>query len=154
MPYLTYADLAAGGEPRTGLALAFDDNSIDQWFTLRPLLAKYNAHVSFFVTRYFEFTDAQKAELHQLYADGNTIEAHGVNHAYAVEYVKDHGLDDFIANEVVPSITILEADGFTPVAYAHPGGSHDRAIDEAVLEHISIARSISGAPKPCKHQPH
>ncbi len=151
LPLLTYADLMTGAR-RPGISLSFDDTEVDQWMLLRPLLAKYDAHVSFFVTRYFEFTDAQKAELHQLYADGNSIEAHGVNHAYAVDYVKANGLDAFIANEVVPSITILQADGFAPVAYAHPGGSHDREIDDAILEHISIARSISGAPKPCKHQ--
>jgi hypothetical protein len=150
---LTYADLMTGPR-RLGISLSFDDTEVDQWFTLRPLFQKYNAHASFFVTRYFEFTDAQRAELHQLYEDGHSIEAHGVNHAYAVGYVQQHGLDDFIANEVVPSITVLQNDGFTPVAYAHPGGSHDREIDDAILEHIQIVRSISGAPKPCRHQPH
>lgn len=149
LPLLTYAELATG-EPRTGVSLSFDDTEIDRWITLRPLFARYGAHASFFVTRYAQFTDAQKAELHQLYADGNSIEAHGVNHAYAADYVAQHGLDDFIANEVVPSIDILRADGFTPVAYAHPGGSHTREIDAAILEHISIVRSISGAPKPCE----
>jgi peptidoglycan/xylan/chitin deacetylase (PgdA/CDA1 family) len=147
---LTYGDLMSG-TPRAGISLSFDDTEVDQWMLLRPVLAKYNAHVSFFVTRYFEFTDMQRAELHQLYEDGNTIEAHGVNHEYAVQYVKDHGLQDLIDNEVVPSITVLQDDGFSPVAYAHPGGSHDREIDEAILEHIPIVRSISGAPKPCKH---
>ena len=145
---LTYAELLAG-PPRPGISLSFDDTEVDQWFTLRDLFARYGAHASFFVTRYAQFSADQRAKLHQLYADGNSIEAHGVNHAYAVAYVADHGLDDFIANEVVPSIDILRADGFTPVAYAHPGGSHDRAIDAAILEHIALVRSISGAPKPC-----
>ena len=148
LAFLTYADLATGPR-RRGISLSFDDTEVDQWFTLRDLFAKYNAHATFFVTRYFQFTDAQKAELHQLHADGHSIEAHGVNHAYAVDYVAQHGLADFIATEVVPSIEILRADGFTPVAYAHPGGSHSPEIDAAILEHIDIVRSISGAPKPC-----
>jgi hypothetical protein len=151
LAFFTYADLLAGPR-RPGISLSFDDTEVDQWMLLRPILAKHGAHVSFFVTRYFEFSDAQRAELHQLYADGNTIEAHGVNHAYAVGYVADHGLDDFIMNEVVPSIDVLRADGFTPIAYAHPGGSHDREIDAAIHEHISLVRSISGAPKPCTRQ--
>ena len=151
LDYLTFADLAAGPH-RAGISLSFDDTEVDQWFTLRPLLAKYGAHVSFFVTRYFEFTEAQKAELWQLFQDGNSIEAHGVNHAYAVKYVKQYGLEQFIDEEVVPSIEVLRADGYTPVAYAHPGGSHDREIDNAILEHIPIVRSISGAPKRCKHE--
>jgi peptidoglycan/xylan/chitin deacetylase (PgdA/CDA1 family) len=151
LPFLTYHDLTAGGPPRPGLSLSFDDMDIDEWYAMRPLLAKYDAHVSFFVTRYFEWTDDGKAKLHQLYADGNSIEAHGVNHAYAVDYVAQHGLDDFIRNEVQPSMEILQADGFTPVAYAHPGGSHDAEIDAAILEIIPMIRGISGAPKPTRY---
>lgn len=151
LPMLTYKDLV-DGPPRKGVSLSFDDTEVDQWMSLRPLLQKYDAHVSFFVTRYFEFTDAQRAELHQLYEDGNSIEAHGVNHAYEVKYVQQYGLEQLIDEEVVPSIDILRDDGFDPVAFAHPGGSHDRAIDDAILEHIPLTRSISGAPKRCKHR--
>jgi Polysaccharide deacetylase len=146
---LTFHDLAEGA-PRAGISLSFDDTEVDQWMQLRPLLQRYGAHASFFVTRYFEFTDAQRAELHQLYEDGNSIEAHGVNHAYAVKYVKQYGLEQFLDEEVIPSIDILRKDGFQPVAYAHPGGSHTREIDDAILEHVKIVRSISGAPKRCK----
>jgi hypothetical protein len=146
LPFLTFADLAAGGPPRAGIQLSFDDNDPDHWYELRPLLAKYGAHVTFFVTRYFEFTAVQKDELHQLYADGNSIEAHGVNHAYAGEYIPMFGLDAYVQNEVVPSIDILTADGFTPVAYAHPGGSHTPELDAAILQHIQLLRGISGAP--------
>ena len=146
LPFFTYADLAAGGPPRPGICLSFDDTEVDAWYQLRPLLAKYGAHVSFFVTRYFEFTPVQRDELHQLYMEGNSVEAHGVNHAYAVDYVAQNGLDKLIDTEVVPSITILQADGFTPVAYAHPGGSHDPEIDAAIEEHIQLLRGISGAP--------
>lgn len=150
LPTLTFRDLAEGA-PRAGISLSFDDTEVDQWMQLRPLLEKYNAHASFFVTRYFEFTDEQRHELHQLYEDGNSIEAHGVNHAYAVKYVQQYGLEQFLDEEVIPSIDILRDDGFQPVAYAHPGGSHTREIDEAILQHVKIVRSINGAPKRCKH---
>lgn len=151
LPTLTFRDLAEG-PPRAGISLSFDDTEVDQWMNLRPLLKKYDAHVSFFVTRYFEFTDAQKAELHQLYEDGNSIEAHGVNHVNEPKYVQQYGLEQLIDEEIVPSIDILRDDGFEPVAFAHPGGAHTREIDDAILEHIGITRSISGAPKRCKHR--
>jgi hypothetical protein len=147
LPTFTFADLVAGTADRPGICLSFDDTEVDTWFALRDLLAKYDAHVTFFVTRYFQFTDDQRAKLHQLYADGNSIEAHGVNHVDSVAYVAANGLQALVDDEVQPSIDILRADGFTPVAYAHPGGGHTRAIDDAILERISLIRSISGAPK-------
>jgi hypothetical protein len=143
---MTFADLAKG-PARSGICLSFDDTEVDDWFALRPLLARHSAHVTFFVTRYFEFTDAQRGELHTLFEDGNSIEAHGVNHAYANEYIPQYGLDAYIANEIQPSIDILRDDGFTPVAYAHPGGAHTRELDDALEGRIRFARGISGAPK-------
>lgn len=144
---LTFADLAAGGPPRAGLCLSFDDTEVDEWFALRDLLARHRAHISFFVTRYAQFTDAQRAELHTLYGDGHSIEAHSVHHLDAVTYIAEHGLAAYLADEVQPSIDILRADGFTPVAYAHPFGSHTRELDEALVPRIRFARSISGKPK-------
>lgn len=145
---LTFADLAAGGPPRAGLCLSFDDTEIDEWFALRDLLARHRAHVSFFVTEYAQFTAAQRAELHALYSDGNSIEAHRVHHLDAVTYIADHGLAAYLDAEVQPSIDILRADGFSPVAYAHPFGSHTRELDDALAGRIRFTRSISGKPKP------
>ena len=148
LPFFTFADLAAGGPPTSGVCLSFDDTEVDEWFQLQPLLDKYGARVSFFVTRYAQFTAVQRDELHQLYEAGNSIEAHGVNHAYADEYIPANGLDAYVNDEVLPSIAILQADGFTPVAYAHPGGSHTPELDAALLPHIQLLRGISGAPLP------
>ena len=143
---LTYADLAHG-PARAGISLSFDDADVDDWFALRDLLARHHAHVSFFVTYYTQMTDAEHAELQQLFADGHTIEAHGVHHAYAVDYIAAHGLDAYLADEVQPSIDVLRADGYTPVAYAHPGGANTPELDAALVSRIRFARGISGAPK-------
>jgi hypothetical protein len=144
---LTFADLAAGGPPRAGLCLSFDDTEVDAWYALRDLLARHRARVSFFVTAYATFTADQRAELHTLYAEGHSIEAHGVHHRDAVSYIAEHGLAAYLADEIQPSIDILRADGFTPVAYAHPNGSHTRELDEALAGRIRFTRSISGRPK-------
>lgn len=144
---LTFADLAAGGPPRAGLCLSFDDTEVDAWYALRDLLARHRAHVSLFVTEYAQLTDDQRAKLHVLYDDGNSIEAHSVHHLHAEPYIAEHGLAAFLDDEVQPSIDILRGDGFTPVAYAHPFGSHTRELDEALARRIRFARSISGKPK-------
>lgn len=144
LPVYTFADLADPENDGPGICLSFDDTEVDAWFALRPLLAKHHAHVTFFVTEYDQFTDAQRAELHQLYEDGNSIEAHGVHHLYVDQYVPEHGIDAYVENEVQPSIDILRADGFTPVAFAYPGGAHTKETDEALASRIRFVRSISG----------
>lgn len=148
LPTFTFADLAAGGEPRPGICLSFDDMDIAAWYALRDLLAAHQARVSFFVTRYTQLTDEQHAQLHELYAAGHSIEAHGVDHLYADAFIPMYGLDAYIEQQIQPSIDVLRADGFAPVAYAHPGGAHTRELDDALTALIPISRSISGRPKP------
>lgn len=147
MQILTFADLATVTTPEAGICLSFDDTEIDAWYALRGILARYHAHVSFFVTRYAQFTPDQRAKLHVLYEDGNSIEAHGVNHVSATTYIAELGLQSYLDNEVQPSIDILRADGFDPIAYAHPYGAHTRELDEALAERIRFVRETSGSPK-------
>lgn len=106
---LSFAELGQG-PPRRSICLSFDDTEVDAWYDLLPVLAQHDAHVSFFVTRYSQFTDEQRAKLHEIYAAHNSIEAHGVNHAYANEYIPQFGLDAYLEDEVLPSIEILRAD--------------------------------------------
>lgn len=143
----TFADLAAGGPPRAGICLSFDDTEVDAWYAMRDLLARYDAHVSFFVTLYATWNDAEKAELHQLYADGDSIEAHSVNHLNGPAYVASHGMAAYLADEVEPSITILRDDGFTPVAFSFPYGAHTPAMEHALVPVIPIARGITERPR-------
>lgn len=144
VPVYTFADLANDANHGPGICLSFDDTEVDAWYALRPTLQRHNAHVTFFVTEYAQFTDGQRAELHQLYEDGNSIEAHGVHHLYVDQYVPEHGVDAYVENEVLPSIEILRADGFAPVAFAYPGGSHTKETDDALASHIRFVRAISG----------
>jgi peptidoglycan/xylan/chitin deacetylase (PgdA/CDA1 family) len=147
LPILTFADLAAGGPPRPGVVLAFDDTEIDAWYELRDLLARHHARMSLFVAHYSIFADEQRAKLHTLYAEGNSVEAHSVHHLDANVYIAEHGMEDYLTTEVQPSIDILRADGFTPVAYAHPFGSHNPELDAAIAPRIRFARATSGRPK-------
>jgi hypothetical protein len=151
LPFLTFADLAAGGPRRAGICLSFDDDAVDEWMQLRDLFARYDARATFFVTRYREFGPRRRQLLHQLADDGNDIEAHGVNHLNARDFVDAYGIDQFINDEVQPSLDVLRADGFAPVAYAHPFGAHTPEINAELLTRVDglqLIRSISVTPLP------
>ena len=153
--FITYDDFARGDVAGPGLALSFDDTSIQDWVNVLPMLEQYGARVTFFVSRYIALEDSEHALIHQLADAGHAIEAHTVLHLHAPEYVTQHGLDAYIADEVVPSIDILRGDGYDVQAFAYPFGSRTDEIDQAILKYVPVLRSVSYAwspvESPCPH---
>lgn len=149
LAFLTFRELQAGATPRAGLALAFDDNAIDAWFSVRDRLAAHGAHVTFFVARWYSRSDAERAELAMLAGAGHDVEPHSVNHLHAPAYVHDHGLDAYLADEVVPSIEALTQAGYPPAdTFAFPFGDTTDEITAAVLRIVPRVRvSMSGCPE-------
>ena len=145
LAFLTFRELVPGATPRAGLALAFDDNGIDAWFSVRDLLAAHGAHVTFFVTRWYSRSDEERAELRTLAGDGHDVEPHTVNHLHAPQYVRDHGLDAYLADEVVPSIDGLVQAGYPPPnTFAYPFGEHTSELDAAILAIVPRVRVSPG----------
>jgi peptidoglycan/xylan/chitin deacetylase (PgdA/CDA1 family) len=145
LDFFTFRDLAGGGPARAGLALTFDDAHVDAWFDLRELFAAHGARVTFFVTRFDRLSDERRAKLHQLAADGHSIEAHGLRHRIAPDYVEENGLRAYMDDEALPSIELLRDDGFDPVAFAYPTGARTGEIDRALLRHVQLLRAVTFA---------
>jgi peptidoglycan/xylan/chitin deacetylase (PgdA/CDA1 family) len=122
--------------------MSFDDSSVDAWLATQPMFATYGAQITFFVSRYGELTDAERGELHTLAAAGHDIEAHSVQHLRGPDYVEVRGLGAYLDEEVVPSITRLRDDGFDVVAYAYPFGARTSETDDAILQHVTVLRSV------------
>jgi len=146
LSYLTYRDLEVGAPRQAGIAIAFDDNAIEAWFGLRDQLAAHRAHVTFFVTRWHSRTDDERAMIRTLADDGDDIEPHSVNHLNAVDYVRNHGLDAYMADEVIPSIDVLTQAGYPPATiYAFPFGSSTDELNDAVLKVVPRVRVSPGS---------
>lgn len=145
LAFFTYADFAAGGPPGPGLALSFDDAGVAEWTSARPLLLAHGARVTFFVTRYQRFTDQGRAQLRVLASDGHEIAAHGVAHLRAPDYVEDNGLAAYLADEALPSIAVLRADGYDVSSFAYPFGARTEELDRALAAHVPVLRSVAFA---------
>jgi peptidoglycan/xylan/chitin deacetylase (PgdA/CDA1 family) len=145
LQYVTYADLVPG-DPRPALALAFDDQAIDAWYDTRQLLAAHSARVTFFVTRWdTAWSERGKEKLHALAAAGHDVQPHSVNHLHAPRYARQHGVDAYVRDEVLPSIEALKAAGFHPTVFAFPFGESTPEITDAVLQHIDRVRVGPGS---------
>jgi len=147
LDYITYDELVAGPK-RGGLALAFDDDSVDLWVTLRDLFAAHHARITFYVTRYYEMSDDTLAGLEQLAADGHDLEPHSVNHLHVLDYVSEHGSDGYMVDEALPSLQVLAAAGHPPTSYAYPFGQHTDELDRDLLQYVQRVRVSPGS---CPH---
>jgi peptidoglycan/xylan/chitin deacetylase (PgdA/CDA1 family) len=149
LAFLTFRELEPDATPQPGIAIAFDDSSIDEWFTLRDQLAGHGAHVTFFVAAWQAASEAQRAELRTLADDGDDVQPHSVNHLYPLPYVEQHGVDAYIADEVLPSIQALIDSGYPPgTVYAYPFGSTSDELNDAVLQ---IVPRVRVSPRSCPH---
>ena len=145
--YISVAEDQPGGSPE-GIALTFDDNSIDQWYAIRGLLKQYHAHATFFVTQYENLDQNEVNELKALQADGNEIGYHGYAHLDATTYLENHTVNDYMNNEIINGVTLMRADGFNPVDFALPGGAGDEnaGLITALSQYFTHIRGIDRAP--------
>jgi hypothetical protein len=143
--YVTYAELGDAPPASGALALSFDDANVDSWFAMRDLFAAHQARVTFFVSRFDQISAAGRLELHALADAGHDVEAHGLRHVKAPDYVREYGLDAYLNDEVVPALELLRQDGFSPTVFAYPYGQRNEEIDEAVLGLVARVRSVSFA---------
>jgi peptidoglycan-N-acetylglucosamine deacetylase len=126
--------------PEPTLVLTFDDHFMDQWFAYLPLIESYDARVTFFVTRWDLISPEHVAGLRQAEERGHEVGHHGLLHRNPTDYLADHTLDEYIADEIVPATELMAADGFFPTAFAYPWGGQTAALDDALGEHFEILR--------------
>ncbi len=140
IPFLTASDLLDGA-PRAGVFLSFDDAHIQEWYDMTQSWPNETL-ATFFVTRPHSLKANEVSLLQEMESAGHRVEAHGLNHLDATAFVEEHGLQQWVDEELVPGKTELEALGFNPIAHAYPFGARSTEIDRATLEHFEMVRSL------------
>jgi len=116
-----------------GVALTFDDESVDQWFAIRDRLLNYNAHVTFYVSNFDSLNESQVNKLKILQEDGHEIAFHGLYHTSAQPYLDDnHSIDDYLNYEIIPGLELMKNQGFNPVDFSYPFGSENTTLTEVL----------------------
>lgn len=143
LTFYTYADFANDVPVTAGLALSFDDTYAHEWVGLEPMFEQYGAKVTFFVAHYTTMADDEHADIKQLSQWGHDIEAHSVRHLRAPEYVENYGIDAYLRDELDPSITVLQDEGYTISAFAYPFGARTAELDRNIGKRVSVIRSVA-----------
>ena len=135
---------SAVNRPTAGIALSFDDRFVQEWAKLRPLLKKYEAHATFYVTQFDSLKPEEIEILLQLQADGHEIGAHGATHARSIDYVWQHSMADYFKNEIEAELEPMKKAGLKVSTFAHPGGQQIWFIDQKLLKnYFCLLRDVA-----------
>lgn len=130
------------GNIRNGkIALTFDDNAVDNWTQYLPLLDSLGIKATFFVCKYHTLNDAQKRGLRLLEEHGNEIGYHTSNHLDLVKEVNKSGCARVYRDELKKDLDLMRADGFDPMNFAFPYGSHNSELDAIFLHYFKTVRA-------------
>lgn len=126
-----------------GIAVSFDDRFVKEWYQLRPLLKKYKAKCTFFITQPDSLLKEEVKLLHELQKEGHEIGCHGAMHVRSMYYIWDFSLDEYMKNEIFSALKTMKKQGFSPKTFAHPGGSQTWYSDRELLKYFTLLRDVS-----------
>ena len=126
-----------------GVAFTFDDNHVDDWFSLRDFFLEYQVKATFFVSNFDKLEDREIVLLDTLQSDGHEIGCHGYRHM-SVE--RDYDSDpsrtsEYLQNEILPAVEVMNKNDFHPVSFAYPFGHRNPSYDLALLKHFTHLRA-------------
>jgi peptidoglycan/xylan/chitin deacetylase (PgdA/CDA1 family) len=125
-----------------GLALSFDDDYVDDWYSFRDLFNRYGAKVTFFVSNFNNLTKESIEKLKILKDDGHEIGFHGLNHLDAIKFMDENSIDKYLAAEILPGIDAMTVHGLTPLTFSYPFGQRAPHIDKALSKHFKYLRGV------------
>ncbi len=126
-----------------GIAVSFDDRFVKEWYQIRPLLKKYKARCTFFITQPDSLSEEEVSLLHELQKEGHEIGCHGAMHVRSMYYIWDFSLDEYMKNEIFSALKTMKKQGFFPKTFAHPGGSQTWYSDRELLKYFTLLRDVS-----------
>lgn len=130
--------------PKGGIALTFDDYSIDNWHKYMKLFDSLNVKATFYISNYNRLNQEQKNKLHDLQNHGHEIAFHSTNHVNFLKYANENKCDKLLKEEVMDGLHLMNNDGFFPTTFAYPYGQHNEILDKLLLKYFKSVRALNG----------
>jgi len=149
LPALLYAGCTKydrkGEMAEPGIALTFDDYSIDNWHTYLPLLDSFGVKATFYISSYHKLSKEQKTELRDIQSHGHEIAFHTTNHYDMVNCLGHMRVRDLMECEIYQDLRKMNRDGFFPRTFAYPFGSHNDFLDQELGKIFKSVRALNGS---------
>ncbi len=126
-----------------GVAITFDDASINNWYKNLSLLDSLQIKATFYVSKYHTLSAEQKRKLISIQSHGHEIAYHTTNHGDLRKMMEKMGTDYVLENEILPDLKLMQADGFHITDFAFPFGSHNLELDNMLLKYFNSVRALA-----------
>lgn len=133
-----------GNVAKPGIALTFDDYSIDNWYRYLSLFDSFGAKATFYISSYHTLSSQQKSKLREMQLRGHEIGYHTTFHHNLCDYQKLYGTEDLMRYEIYQDLNKMNRDGFYPSTFAYPYGAHNATIDSSLLKIFKSVRALNG----------
>ncbi|RRS07443.1 hypothetical protein EAG18_16990 [Pseudoalteromonas sp. J010] len=121
--------------------ISFDDGgALPTLYNHLWLFDKYDATFTFYASFYH---DLNKNQMHKLVARGHEIGHHGTRHVNAELYSAKYGVEQWLEDDVLSQLRLMEQDGFDVKSFAYPYGAHSLATDIELKKHFKHIRKFA-----------
>ncbi len=128
---------------KSGVAISFDDNYIEEWSKADSLLKKYQWKATFFVTKFNKLSKKEIEELKLLQRSGHEIGGHGLIHTRAKTFIAENGIFAYTNQEINPMFSLMNSKGFSITSFSYPYGSRNTTSDELLFPKFDIIRGTT-----------
>lgn len=133
--------LLKGQQLKPGIVMSFDDYYIENWHSLLPVFEKHNAKATFFVSNVYKLNAKQIKLLKEIKSSGCEIASHGFKHLNAEKSFIELGVDEYVQQEVAPSIKWFDSVLNVQVkTFAYPFGARNSNTDSVLLNYFNLVR--------------
>lgn len=127
---------------RGAVCLTFDDAHFEKWVGALPLLKKYGAHATFFVTG--DVNGKVIESVKKLLAEGHTVGTHGLRHRDAPPTIKQVGAEKYVKDEIQPQLAAFTRAGIAVTCHAYANNRRDEKSDDALRRLAGLCRFRAG----------
>jgi peptidoglycan/xylan/chitin deacetylase (PgdA/CDA1 family) len=125
-----------------GIILTVDDGYVNTWYKYIDYLDSVHFKLTFYITGYHELNNKEKEMLKKFQAHGHEIAYHTTNHVNVNEFLKDKTPDDYIREEILPDLELMQNDSLDVKNFAYPYGYGDGIVDRLLKNYFKSIRKI------------
>ncbi len=125
-----------------GIVFTIDDGNVNFWYPYLDYLDSFHFKLTFYVTGYHEFSEAEKTMLKNFWNHGHEIAYHTTNHVKISEFLEKKTVDDYLQEEILPDLELMNKDSLEVRNFAYPYGYGDKTIDQLLLNYFKSVRRI------------
>ncbi len=145
----------ADGCKGPGVAITFDDYAVYSWYNARQMFITHNAKATFFISNSYSMNEDEFGKLRTLQDDGHEMGSHTLDHrGIKSNYYNDPSLtEEYLDEQIIPSIKDLESHGLKISSFAHPFGQYTKEYNERLLLSFLFVRATTYSFSDSLHPP-